>query len=87
MDSLGKISFDELHDGLEAVKGKRTTQRLFAAIACKNGVTQNELADWKYTGRQTVYNWLMRLDTDEPLTEVGTDDHRFGRTENNRRMN
>ena len=79
MDHLDNITLDELHDALESVEGKRPTQRLLAAIAYKNGVTQNELAEWNDTGRRTIYNWLMRLDTDEPLAEAVTDAHRSGR--------
>lgn len=79
MDHLKNISLDELHDALETVEGKRPTQRLLAAIAYKNGVTQEELAEWNDTGRRTIYNWLMRLDTDEPLAEAVTDDQRSGR--------
>jgi len=79
VEPLDKIALDELHDALEAVEGKRPTQRLLAGIAYKNGVTQNELAEWNDTGRRTIYNWLMRLDTDESLTEAVTDDQRSGR--------
>lgn len=79
MNHLEEISLDELHEALERVDGKRPTQRLLAAIAYKNGVTQTELAEWKNTGRRTIYSWLKRLDTDEPLTEAVTDDHRSGR--------
>lgn len=79
MNHLEEISLDELHEALERVEGKRPTQRLLAAIAYKNGVTQTELAEWNNTGRRTIYSWLKRLDTDEPITEAVTDDHRSGR--------
>jgi hypothetical protein len=36
-------------------------QRLLAAIAFKNGVTQTELTEWHDTGRRTTYIWLKRL--------------------------
>jgi len=79
MDHLEEIEQDELHEALDKVEGKRPTQRLLAAIAYKNGVTQTELADWHDTGRRTIYSWLDRLDTDEPLADAVRDDHRSGR--------
>ena len=79
MDHLNEISLDELHDALERVEGKRPTQRLLAAIAYKDGVTQTQLAKWNNTGRRTIYSWLMRFETDEPLVEAVTDDQRSGR--------
>jgi transposase len=79
VEHLNEISLDELHEALASVEGKQPTQRLLAAISYKNGVSQTELAEWNDTGRRTIYNWLMRLDTDEPLAEAVTDDHRSGR--------
>lgn len=79
MEHIDKISIDELHDALDSVEDKKPTQRLLVAIAYKNGVTQTELAEWFDTGRRTIYNWLKRLDTDEPLWKAISDDHRSGR--------
>ena len=79
MDHLDEITVEELQDALDNVEGNKPTQRLLAAIAYKNGVTQTELAEWYGTGRRTIYSWLMRLDTDEPLAEAVTDDKRTGR--------
>jgi transposase len=79
VDHLNEISLDELHDALEKVETKRPTQRLLAAIAYKDGVPQTQLAEWNDTGRRTIYSWLMRFDTDEPLIEAVTDNHRSGR--------
>jgi len=79
MDHLDEISIEELHDALDNVEGKKPTQRLLAAIAYKNGVTQTELAEWYDTGRRTIYSWLKRLDTDESLEQAVTDAHRSGR--------
>jgi len=79
MDHLGKISVEELQDALNNVEGNKPTQRLLAAIAYKNGVTQSELAEWHDTGRRTIYSWLMRFDTDEPLEQAVSDVHRSGR--------
>ncbi len=59
--------------------GKKPTQRLLAAIAYKNDVTQTELAEWYGVQRRTIYGWLTRLDTDEPLEQAVTDAHRSGR--------
>jgi len=61
------------------VEGKKPTQRLLAAIAYKNGVTQTELAEWYDVQRRTIYSWLKRLDTDESLERAVTDAHRSGR--------
>ncbi|WIV66826.1 IS630 family transposase [Natrialbaceae archaeon AArc-T1-2] len=79
MDHLDDISVEELHDALDNVEGRKPTQRLLAAIAYKNGVTQTELAEWHNTGRRTIYSWLKRLDTDESLEQAVTDAHRSGR--------
>ena len=79
MDHIEEIAIDELHQALDSVEEKRPTERLVAAIAYKNGITQTELAQWFDTGRRTIYNWLQRLDTDEPLAEAVSDDHRSGR--------
>ncbi|WP_152424867.1 helix-turn-helix domain-containing protein, partial [Natronococcus jeotgali] len=73
MDHLDEISVEELHDALDNVEGRKPTQRLLAAIAYKNGVTQTELAEWHNTGRRTIYSWLKRLDTDESLEQAVTD--------------
>jgi predicted regulator of amino acid metabolism with ACT domain len=79
MDHLDEISVEELHDALDNVEGKKPPQRLLAAIAYKNGITQTELAEWHNTGRRTIYSWLKRLDTDESLEQAVTDAHRSGR--------
>ncbi|WP_092817032.1 IS630 family transposase [Halopenitus malekzadehii] len=79
MDHLNEISVEELQEALDNVDGNKPTQRLLAAIAYKNGVTQTELAEWYDTERKTIYNWLNRLDTDEPLEQAVTDAHRSGR--------
>jgi len=79
MDHLDEISVKELQDALDNVDGNKPTQRLLAAIAYKNGVTQTELAEWHDTGRRTIYSWLKRLDPDESLEQAVTDDKRTGR--------
>jgi len=79
IDQLNEISVEELQEALDNVDGNKPTQRLLAAIAYKNGVTQTELAEWYDTERKTIYNWLNRLDTDEPLEQAVTDAHRSGR--------
>lgn len=76
MEHLEEITIDDLHEALDRVNGKRPTQRLVAAIAYKNGVSQTELAYWFDTGRRTIYSWLMRFETDEPLWEAVADDQR-----------
>ncbi len=79
MDHLDEISLEELQEALDNVEGKKPAQRLLAAIAYKNGVTQTELAEWHDVQRRTIYSWLKRLDTDEPLEQAVTDAHRSGR--------
>lgn len=79
MEHLNDIAVEELQEALDNVDGNKPTQRVLAAIAYKNGVTQTELAEWYDTERRTIYNWLKRLDTDEPLEEAVSDAHRSGR--------
>ena len=79
IDHLDEISVEALQDALDSVERNKPTQRLLAAIAYKNGVTQTELAEWHDTGRRTIYSWLMRLDMDEPLEQAVPDAHRSGR--------
>jgi transposase len=79
VNHLDELSVEELHDALDNVDGTKPTQRLLAAIAYKNGVTQNELAEWHGVQRRTIYSWLKRLDTDEPLEQAVVDDKRTGR--------
>ncbi len=79
MDHLDEISVKELQDALDNVEKKKPTQRLLAAIAYKNGLTQTELAEWYGVQRRTIYSWLKRLDTNESLEQAVTDTHRSGR--------
>ena len=79
MDHLDGISVEELQDALDNVEEKKPTERLLAAIAYKNGITQTELSEWYDVQRRTIYSWLKRLDTDESLEQAVTDDHRSGR--------
>ena len=79
MDHLSGITVEELQDALDNVDGKKPTQRLLAAIAYKNGVTQTELAEWYDVQRRTIYSWLKRLDTDESLEQAVSDAKRTGR--------
>jgi hypothetical protein len=58
VDRPDEISVEELQDALDNVDGKKPTQRLLAAIAYKNGVTQTELAEWYDVQRRTIYSWL-----------------------------
>ena len=79
MDYLDDISVEELQDALDNVDRKKPVERLLAAIAYKNGVTQTELAEWYDVQRRTIHNWLKRLDTDESLERAVSDDKRTGR--------
>ena len=80
MNHLDEISVEELQSALNNVKEKKPTQRLLAAIAYKKDVTQTELAEWHGVQRRTIYNWLQRLDADEPLEQAVSDVQRPGRT-------
>lgn len=75
VDNLDEIPVEELQDALDTVEGKKPTQPLLAAIAYENGVTQTELAGWHDVERRTVYNWLERLDPDEPLGQAAINSH------------
>jgi uncharacterized protein YjcR len=65
MDHLDEISVEELQHALNNVEGNKPTQRLTAAIAYKNGVTQTELAEWYGVQRRTIYSWLLRTIIDQ----------------------
>lgn len=78
MDHLDDVSLEDLQRALDDVEGKKPTQRLLAAIAYKNGVTQTELAAWYGVERRTIYNWLTRLDADS-LEQAVVDADRPGR--------
>jgi transposase len=79
VNHLDEIPVEELQNALDKVDKKKPTQRLLAAIAYKNGVSQTELADWYDVQRRTIYSWLKRLDTDESLEQAVSDDKRTGR--------
>jgi len=79
VNHLDETSVKELQDALDNVDGKKPTQRLLAAIAYKNGVSQTELAEWYDVQRRTIYSWLKRLDTDESLEQAVSDAKRTGR--------
>jgi len=78
MDHLDEISIDDLHRALDVVERKKGTQRLLAAIAYKNGISQSELASWHGVQRRTIYNWLERFETG-PIVDAVRDDDRPGR--------
>jgi transposase len=79
VNHLDEISVEELQDALDNVDGTKPTQRLLAAIAYKNGVTQTELAEWYGVQRRTIHSWLNRLDTDESIEQAVRDNKRTGR--------
>ncbi len=79
MDHLDDITLDELRRALREIEGSTPAQRLTAAIAYKNGVSQTELAEWYGVERRTIYSWLKRLDDDESLVDAVSDEERSGR--------
>ena len=78
MDHLEEISVVDLLQALDEVEGKPPKQRLLAAIAYKNGVTQTELASWYIVPWKPIYNWLIRLEK-RPLAETVRDGPKPGR--------
>ena len=78
MEHLDEISDEELKP-LSTTWTKKPTERLLAAIAYKNGVTKEELAEWYDVHRKTICNWLMRLNADESLEHSVTNTHGSGR--------
>jgi transposase len=78
VDHLDEISIERLQEALGEVSDAKPAQRLTAAIAYKNGITQTELAEWYGVQRRTIYSWLKRLD-DGPLDQAVTDAPRSGR--------
>jgi len=78
MEHLEDVSVADLRAALDEVSGKKPTERLVAAIAYKNGVSQTELADWYGVERRTIYSWLTRLESGS-LVEAARDERRPGR--------
>jgi len=56
VDRLDEISVRELLDTLDNVDEKKPIQRLLAAMAYQNGVTNTELAEWYGVQRRTIYS-------------------------------
>ncbi len=82
MDHLDEVSVADLQNALDNVEGKKMKQRLLAAIADKNGVTQAGLSTWYDIQRRTIDSWLKRLVNVESLGQAVTDAHRSGKNEN-----
>jgi transposase len=80
VEHLDDVPVERLQEALDDVDGKKSALRLLAAIAYRNGVSQTELAEWYGVDRRTIYNWLSRLDADEPLEQAVVDDRRSGRS-------
>jgi transposase/DNA-binding PadR family transcriptional regulator len=79
MEHLDEITVEELQDALDNVERKKPAERLVAAIAYKNGVTQDELSERYDVRQKTIYRWLKRLDTDESLEHAVANARRLGR--------
>ncbi len=78
MEHLADTTLEDLQNALDSVEEKKPAQRLIAAIAYKQGVTQSELATWFDVERKTIYNWLNRLDAAD-LGSAARDERRPGR--------
>lgn len=70
MKHLTDVSVGDLQRALAEVDDSKPTQRLLAAIAYKNGITQSELAEWFDVERKTIYNWLTRLESQDIGTAI-----------------
>jgi transposase len=83
MAKLDHLSVEQLHDALEDVEDKRAIQRILAAIAYKDGVTQQTLADHHGVSRKTIYSWMNRFSAESlentAIAQVATDEDRPGR--------
>jgi transposase len=83
MARLEHVSVEQLHDALDVVDGKRPVQRILAAIAYKDGVTQATLADRHGVSQKTIYSWLQRFTPasleDTTIAQAATDADRPGR--------
>lgn len=78
MDNLDAVTDADLRTALNDVEEKTPALRILAAIAHRNGVTQQELADWLGIERKTIYNWLTRIDP-ENIPDSVRDEPRPGR--------
>jgi transposase len=81
MARLEGITTDDLRQILAEVEGKVPAQRVTIGIHYKEGVSQTTLAERYGVHRNTIGNWLARLErlADEPFEEVVYDAHRSGR--------
>jgi transposase len=83
MARLEHVTVEQLHDALDVVEGKRPAQRILAAIAYKDGVTQATLADRHGVSQKTIYSWLQRFTPASldgtTIAQAATDDARPGR--------
>ena len=78
MAHLEDVTIEELQEALDEVDKKTPAKRLTAAIAYKDGIDQETLAEWFDVERKTIYNWLTRLENEAPA-DAAVDDHRSGR--------
>jgi len=81
MSRLENISLEQLQEGLDLVDDQKPTLRLSVGICYKLGNSQTDLATGFGVTRQTVHNWLTRLERleSESIEEVVYDDDRSGR--------
>jgi transposase len=81
MTYLENVTADDLRQVLAEVEGKTPTQRVLAGISYKDSVAQTTIAERYGVHRNTVRNWLERLErlAGEPFEEVVYDAHRSGR--------
>jgi len=72
MDYLENVTVAELQAILAEVDEKKPVQRVLAAIAYKDGVEQQTIAERHDVHPNTVRNWLIRLERleSEPFEEV-----------------
>ena len=70
MFRLDHVSADEHREYLD--EEKRPKFRLVVGINCKEGVSHSDLAEWYGVSRNTIHDWLNRLERleSEPFEEV-----------------
>lgn len=78
MDKLDDVGADALRAALDDATDPKAVRRLMVALAYKDGVAVDTLADRYGIPRSTIYAWLERLE-ERPIDEAIRDDHRPGR--------
>jgi len=87
MTYLAHITADDLRQVLAEVEGKTPTQRVLAGISYKDGVAQTTIAERYGVHRNTVRNWLERLERLAIVIQIISEDMERGISRSTRRRN